>query len=134
MYHSQKLDLVVGTNGLLGNSNPHLRSHSGDDILQDLVYALVAWPTKLVHYDGASLYDHKVKDRWNQLQATLANPSSSKSTRLYMSVIQNLPRQGPLKYKEPLSKESINLVSSKVCCLKKCVQSFPREKIKSFRK
>ena len=38
-----------------------------------------------------------------------------------------------MKYKELLSEESINLVSSKVCCMKNCVQPFLREKIKSFR-
>ena len=137
MCHSVKSDLVLGANGPLGDSHVAIhicRSHSGDDIPQDLVYALVAWPTKLVHYHGASLHDHKVRDRWNQLQATLANPSLSKSIRPYTRVIRNPPREGPLKYKELLSKESINLVSSKVCCLKNYVQPFLREKIKSFRK
>ena len=132
MCHSVKSDLVIGANGPLDDSHVAIhicRSHSRDDIPQDLVYALVAWPTKLVHYHGASLYDHEVRDRWNQLQATLANLPSSKSTRPYTSVIQNPPREDPQKYKELLSEESINLVSNKVCCLKNCMQSFPREKI-----
>ena len=97
------------------------------------MYALVAWPTKLVHYHGASLHDHETRDKWNQLQEACANPPSSKSTRPYTSAIRNPPRHGPAKYKELLSEESINLVSSKVCCMKNCVQPFPREKIKSFR-
>ena len=62
MCHSIKSNLVVGTNGPLSNSHVAIhicRSHSEDDIPQDLVYALVAWPTKLVHYYGASLHDHK---------------------------------------------------------------------------
>ena len=90
MCHSVKSNLMVGANGPLGDSHVAIyiyRNHSGDDISQDLVYALVAWPTKLVHYHGASLHNHKVRDRWNQLQATLANPPSSKSTRPYTSVI-----------------------------------------------
>ena len=96
------------------------------------MYVLVTWPTKLMHYHGASLHDHEIKDRWNQLQATLANLPSLKSIKLYTSVIRNPPKQDTLKYKELLSKESFNLVSSKVCCLKNFVQPFPIEKIKSF--
>ena len=121
MCHSVKSDLVVGANGPLGDSHVAIhicQSHSKDDIPQDLVYALVEWPTKLVHYHSASLHDHKAKDNWNRLQAACANPPSLRSRRPYTSVIRNPPREGPLKYKELLSKESINLVSSKVCCLK----------------
>ena len=50
----------------------------------------------------------------------------------YSSVNQNPPRDGPRKYRELLSEESINLVSSKVCCLKNYMKPFPREKIKLF--
>ena len=124
MCHSVKLDLVVGANGPLGDSHVAIhicRSHSEEDISQDLVYVLVAWPTKLVHYHGASLHDHEAKDKWHRLQEARTNPPSSKSTRPYMSAIRNPPRDGPLKYKELLSEESINLVSSRVCCLKNCV-------------
>ena len=121
MNHSVKSDLVVGANGPLGDSHVAIhicRSHSEEDIPQDLVYALVAWPTQLVHYHGASLQDHKARDKWNRLQEARANPSSSKSTRAYTSAIQNPPRNDPMKYKELLSEESINLVSSRVCCMK----------------
>ena len=136
MCHSVKSDLVVGANGPLRDSHVAIhicRSHSEEDIFQDLVYALVAWLTKLVHYHGASLHDHEARDKWNRLQEACANPPSLKSTRPYTSAIQNPPRDGPVKYKELLSEESINLVSSRVCCLKNCMQPFPREKIKSFR-
>ena len=94
MCHSVKSNLVVGANGPLGDNHIAIhicRSHSGDNIPQDLVYALVAWPTKLVHYHGASLHNHEVKDRWNQLQATLANLPSSKSRRPNTSIIRNPP-------------------------------------------
>ena len=68
MCHSVKSDLVVGTNGPLGDSHVAIhicRSHFKDDIPQDLVYALVAWQTKLVHYHGASLHDYEARDKWN---------------------------------------------------------------------
>ena len=106
MCHSVKSDLVVGANGPLGDSHVAIhiyRSHSEEDISQDLVYALVAWPTKLVHYHGASL--HETRDKWNELQEAHANPPSSKSTRPYTSAIRNPPRHGPPKYKELLSEE-----------------------------
>nr|PNR49411.1 hypothetical protein PHYPA_011307 [Physcomitrium patens] len=134
--HSVNSDLVLGANGPLGDTQVavHIcKTHSQDDIPQDLVYALVAWPTKLVHCHGASLHDHEVKDNFNQLQAARANSALSKSKRPYMNGIQNLSQESPLKYKKLLSEESINLVSSKVCCMRNCVQPFPREKIKSFR-
>jgi len=38
-----------------------------------------------------------------------------------------------LKAKQLLTQESINLVASKVCCSKNCVQPFLREKIKVLR-
>ena len=136
MCHSVKSDLVVGANGPLGDSHVAIhicRSHFEEDISQDLVYALVAWLTKLVHYHGVSLHNHKTRDKWNELQEARANPPLSKWTRPYTSAIRNPPRHGPAKYKELSSEESINLVSSKVCCMKNCVQPFPREKIKSFR-
>ena len=94
MCHSVKLDLVVGANGPLGDSHIAIqicRFHSKEDISQDLVYALVAWPTKLVHYHGVSLHDHEARDKWNQLQEGRTNPPSSKSTRLYTSAIRNPP-------------------------------------------
>ena len=66
MYHSVKSDLAVGANGPLSDSHVAIhicRSHSEEDIPQDLMYALVAWPTKLVHYHDASLHDHKARDK-----------------------------------------------------------------------
>nr|PNR31019.1 hypothetical protein PHYPA_027335 [Physcomitrium patens] len=134
--HSVNSDLVLGANGPLGDTQVavHIcKTHSQDDIPQDLVYALVAWPTKLVHCHGASLHDHEAKDNFNQLHTTRANSALSKSKRPYMNGIRNPSQESPLKYKKLLSEESINLVSSKVCCMRNYVQPFPREKIKSFR-
>nr|PNR45284.1 hypothetical protein PHYPA_015055 [Physcomitrium patens] len=134
--HSVNSDLVLGANGPLGDTQVavHIcKTHSQDDIPQDLVYALVAWPIKLVHCHGASLHDHEAKDNFNQLHAARANSALSKSKRPYMNGIRNPSQESPLKYKKLLSEESINLVSSKVCCMRNCVQPFPREKIKSFR-
>ena len=82
--HSVKSNLVVGANGPLGDSHVAMhicRIHSEDDISKDDVYALVAWPTKLVHYHDASLHDYEVRDNFNQMQAALTNVPLSKSKR-----------------------------------------------------
>ena len=68
MCHSVNSDLVLSANDPLSDSHVAIhicRTHSKDDIPQDLMYALIAWPTTLVHYHGASLHDHETKDNWN---------------------------------------------------------------------
>jgi len=109
------------------------KTHSEADIPQDQMHALVAWSIKLVHYCGASLHGHVTRDNYNQLQVICANPPSSKSVLSYTNTIRNPPHEICIKMKNLLSQESINLVSSKVCCSRNCVQPFPRKKILAFR-
>ena len=92
--HSVKSDLVISANGPLGDSHVAMhicQIHYEDDISKDDVYALVAWPTKLVHYHNASLHDHEVRDNFNQMQAALTNVPWLKSKRPYSSVNRNPP-------------------------------------------
>ena len=66
--HSVNSNLMLGANGPLGDSHVavHIRrTYSEDDISEEDMYALVAWPTKLVHCHGASLHDHEVRDNFN---------------------------------------------------------------------
>ena len=66
--YSVNSDLMLGTNGPFDDSHVavHIcRTYFEDDISEDDVYALVAWPTKLVHCHGASLYDHEVRNNFN---------------------------------------------------------------------
>ena len=66
--HSVNSDLVLGANGPLGDNQVavHIfRTYSKDDVSKEDVFALVAWPTKLVHCHGASLHDHEVSDHFN---------------------------------------------------------------------
>lgn len=133
--HSVNSDLVLGANGPLGDTHVavHIsKTHSEMNIPQEWIYSLRAWPIELVHCSGASLRDHDVRDNFNRLQASRLNPPSLTPARPYTSVIRNPPRQANLKAKELLSQESINAVSSKVCCSKNCVQPFPREKIRAL--
>ena len=124
MCHSVNSDLVLGAHGPLGDSHVavHIcQTYSEDDISEEDVYALMAWPTKLIHCHGVSLHNHEMRDNFNRMQAALTKVPLSKSRRPYSSVNQNSPQDDPRKYRELFSKESINLVSSKVCCLKNCV-------------
>ena len=94
MCHSVNSDLVLGANGPLGDSHiaVHIcQTYSKDDISKKDVYALVAWPTKLVHCHGASLHDHEARDNFNRMHAALTTVPLSKSRRPYSSVNRNPP-------------------------------------------
>ena len=134
--HSVDSELVLGASGPLEDAHVSMHvsmSHFEVDLLGERVYSLVAWPIELVHYRGASLQNHEARDNFNRLQATLLNPPSATSTRPYTSSIRNPTRDTAAKTKFLLTEESINLVSSNVCCGKNCVQPFPRERIRAFR-
>ena len=77
--HSVKSDLVLGANDPLGDTHVavHIsKIHSGVDISHEAIYSLIAWPIKLVHCRGASLYDHEIRDKFNCRQASLLRPPS----------------------------------------------------------
>ena len=86
-----------------------------------------------MHCRAASLQDHEAQDNFNRIQAALLNPPSLTSSRPYASTIRNPPRETSVKTKDLLTQESINAVSSKMCCNQNCVQPFPRAKIRAFR-
>ena len=133
--HSVSSDLVLGADGPLGDTHVavHIvRSHSEVDIPCEWRYSLRAWPIRLVHINGASLHDHELRDNYNRHQASLTQPSSARSSR-YTSTVRNPPRETSIKSQQLLTQDSINSVSSKVCCSKNCVQPFPRDKIRAFR-
>ena len=133
--HSVNSDLVLGANGPLEDTHVlvHIsKSHSEVDIPQEPVYSLVAWPIQLIHCCGASLKDYEARNNFNRAQAALLNPPSSMSARPYTSAMRNPPRESGLKSKELHTQESINGVSSKVCCSQNCIQPFPRCKIWAF--
>ena len=134
--HNVDSELVLGASGPLEDAHVLVHvsmTHSEVDLLEEHAYSLVAWPIELVHYRGASLQNHEARDNFNRLQATLLKPPSATSTRPYTSSIRNPTHDTAAKTKFLLTEESINLVSSNVCCRKNCVQPFPRERIRAFR-
>ena len=125
--HSVDSELVLGASRPLGDAHVLVHvsmSHSEVDLPEEHVYSLVAWPIELVHYRGASLQNHEAWDNFNRLQAALLNPPSATSTRPYTSSIRNPTCDTVAKTQFLLTEESINLVSSNVCCGKICVQPF----------
>ena len=134
--HSVNSDLVLGANGPLGDTHVAIhisKTHSEEDLPEEQVCSLLAWPIHLVHCRGASLRDHEARDKFNCLQQALLNPPSSTSSRPYTSMVRNAPRETNLKSKELLTQDSIHAVSTKICCSRNCVQPFPRDKIRAFR-
>ena len=94
-------------------------------------FSLRRWPLCRVLHDGVSLFDHERRHKQTQL-ALLAKIRPRKGLRRYDS------KRVPLGDKERrrdriLGDESIRLVSAKDCCVKKCCQFFPRDKIRSLR-
>ena len=134
--HSVNSNLVLGATGPLGDTHVAVfvaKSHSEEHLPQERVYSLVAWSIQYVHYRGASLQDHEARDNFNRIQAAVSNPPSLTSSRPYASTIRNPPRETSVKIKDLFTQESINAVSSKMCCSQNCVQPFPRAKIRAFR-
>jgi len=133
--HSVNSELVLGVHGPLGDTHvsKHIsKTHSEMDIPGEQVHSLVAWPITLVYCCRASLHNHGVKDNYNRQRAVLLNPPSSKSIRPYRSASKNPPCETTVKTKNLLTQQSINEVSSKVCCSQNCIQPFSREKIRAF--
>ena len=125
---------VAGCNGALGDSFVAVqicKAFYPVDIPEDWRYSLRAWPIAHAFLNGSSLHDHNVRYEYNFKQASMGQPSSS-TKRPYRST-RNPPRQSSGKAAELLTQESINAVSSKVCCSSNCVQPFPRDKIRAFR-
>ena len=132
--YSVDSNLVEGCNGALGDSLVSVqicKSFYPVDIPEDWRYSLRAWPITQVFLNGASLHNHEVCYEYNFRQASVGQPASS-NKRPYKST-RNPPHQSCVKAVELLTAESINSVSSKVCCSSNCVQPYPRDKIRAFR-
>ena len=132
--YSVSSDVVIGANGPLGDLHVAVqisKTLNHEAILDEWRYSLRAWPIENVYLNGASLRDHEIHAEYDH-QLSLQHPHSSRK-RLYASTMRNPPVQTGTKAKELLTQQSINGVSSKVCCSKNCIQPFLREKIKAFR-
>ena len=133
---SVNCDMISGATVPLGDTHVGVQismSLSEDDVPDEWRYSIRAWPIKLAYYKGASLYDHEQQDKFNAIIAARQNPIQRGTVRPYTTLLRRPPTQVSTKVTKLLSPESVNLVSSEVCCKKNCVQPFPREKIRMLR-
>jgi hypothetical protein len=130
--HSVKSDLVVGSNGPLGDTHvvvQILKSLKLDEFPDDWRYSVRAWPITHVFYNGANLFNH---ERWYKFSCRGLNqgvPSGRRRQRGSTKMEVRTPELSR-KANKLLSQESINLVSSQVCCKQNCVQPFSRAEIR----
>ena len=130
------LDDVIGSSGPLGDSHMAVQissSLSKIDVLDEWRYSVRVWPIELVYCNGASLKDHEIRATHNSRIEALAMGSAVRKSRPYCSSIRIPPAVGSTKARKVLQQQHINLVASKDCCSRRCVHTFPREKIKLFR-
>ena len=130
--HSVKSDLVVGSMGPLGDTHMAVqisRSLKPDEFLDDWRYSVRAWPITHVFYNGVNFFNHERRHKFN-CQGLNQGVRSGLSRRRAFTGGMHIPiPQLSQKADALFSKESINLVSSKICCKLKCVQPFSRLKI-----
>ena len=134
--HSVNLDLVLDTNGHLGDSQVavHIcRIDSENDISKDNVYALVVWPTKLVHCHGVSLHDHEARDNFNRMQAALTNMPLSKSKNAVFECLLKSPSRRSSKIQRTPQQRVHQLGIQQSVLFEELRATVSREKIKLFR-
>ena len=96
------------------------------------MWSLRACHIKQVFLNGASLYDHEQTYIYNTAMFT-ANRRVRKGLRRYESMRERVEPNVPPKKESLLTAESIAEVSSKTCCVKNCLQPFPRGQIHAIR-
>jgi hypothetical protein len=134
--HSVKSDLVLGSTGPLGDMHVAVqisRSLKPDEFPDDWRYSVRAWPIKHVFFNGTSFFNHERRHKLNcrgMNQGVRSGRGRQRASTAEIHIpIQLLSRKADAL----LSQESINLVSSKVCCKRNCVQPFSRLKIRQLR-
>jgi hypothetical protein len=132
--HCVDSDVVMGAEGPFGEGHVAVQITStsdADSIPPSWCFSLRSWNITRVVCNGFTLQDHLTKDEHNSLVVAFSKKKRNlrKGVHPYKSVGRNAPRAVSLKAEEMLSAKSIQLVSSKICCKRNCVQPFPREKI-----
>jgi hypothetical protein len=121
------------------DENPLGLEDVGIIILESLVHSEVdpthrfslRWPSRNVTIDGVSLRDHE--QRHIQIEKELqSNMRPHKSQRKYDTLARPAPIATDCKRQKLLEEESIREVVTKDCCVHRCCQLFPRDKLKAF--
>jgi hypothetical protein len=140
---------VVVAEGICRNTHPHDcidQSPLGPDdvgivILESRVhsevdpthrFSLRRWPLRNVTIDGVSLREHE--QRHMQFEREMqSNMRPRKGQRKYDTLARPTPSATDCKRQRLLGEESIREVATKDCCVHRCCQLFPRDKLKAIR-
>ena len=136
IYCNVSSDVVIGTTGPLGDSHVAVQissSLSMVDVPDEWRYSIRAWHVEFVFYNGASFRDHELRAKYNSRIALLSTGHVTRKSRPYTSTSRNPPRPMSTKFASLLVHQDINFVATKDCCLHRCTQTFPREKIRTLR-
>jgi len=95
-------------------------------------FSLRRWPLRNVTIDGVSLRDHERQHLENQKEL-LENVRPRKGMRKYDTLARSTPLVNEPKRQRLLGEESIREVATKDCCVHRCCQLFPRDKMKAIR-
>ena len=88
---------------------------------------------EFVFYNGASFRDHELRAKYNSRIAMLSTGPVMRKSRPYTSMSRNPPSPMSTKYAGLLRHQDINFVATRDCCSHHCVQTFPRDKIRTLR-
>ena len=134
--YSIKSNLVVGSMGPLRDTHVVVqisRSLKPDEFLDDQRYLVRAWPIIHVFYIGVSFFNHERHHKFNCRGLNQGIQSGRGNQRASTSKMHIPTPQLSRKADILLSQESINLISSKICCKQNCVQPISKLKIRQLR-
>ena len=107
-------------------------SLSERDVPSDWVFQLRAWHISRVFLNSASLYDHEQMHLF-KVSSGASRRRSRFGAHLYESSRGRRNSERVPNKEALLTVESIRNVSTMSCCLKNCLQRFPRDRIEALR-
>jgi hypothetical protein len=134
--HSVSIELIIDSNGL-SLDNDHIAVQIAESLLEEEVplewmFSMRAWHIHRMFLNGVSLYDHDQRHIYNAAVHALTR-QPRRDVRQYDSEGQREESANSPKKVLKLSIQSINSVSTVICYMKNCVQSFSRAKIHALR-
>jgi hypothetical protein len=95
-------------------------------------FSLRRWPLRNVTIDGVSLCEHEQRHLQIEKEQQ-SNMRPRKGQRKYDTLARPAPSATDCKRQRLLGEESIREVATKDCCVHRCCQLFPRDKLKAIR-
>ena len=134
--HSVNIDLVIDNDCMpLDNDRiavQIIESSVEDEVSSEWLFSMRAWHIRRVFLNGASLYDHDQRHIYKAVVQAM-NRRPWRGVQQYESSYERENAASPSKKVLKLSTQSINSMSSVICCKKNCVQPFPCATIHNLR-